>query len=59
MVCEHIRPGSTIVASPGLFPLLDGIKGMAEIISVEALTALDPADYQRSLKNLGNVYMHI
>lgn len=56
MVNDHIRPGSTIVASPGLFPFLEGIKGMAEIISVEALTALDPADYQRSLKNLETIW---
>ncbi|CAA9995876.1 unnamed protein product [Nesidiocoris tenuis] len=53
LVTEHVRPGSTIVANPALYPLLHSIKGMAEVISVEALMALDPADYQRSLKNLG------
>ncbi|XP_014240492.1 uncharacterized protein LOC106661535 [Cimex lectularius] len=56
LVAEHIRPGSTVVASPGLFPLLHGTKGMAEVISVDALTALDPIDYQRSLKNLETIW---
>ena len=56
---DHIRAGSTIVASPSLFPILQGTKGMAEVISVEALMALDPIDYQRSLKNLGNKLKHV
>lgn len=53
LVVDHVRSGSTVVTSPGLFPLLQGLKGMAEVISVEALMALDPVDYQKSLKNLG------
>ena len=50
---RHIRAGSTVVASPALYPIFHGVKGMAEVISVEGLMALDPIDYQRSLKNLG------
>uniref|UniRef100_A0A0A9XQ33 Serine/threonine-protein kinase TOR1 n=2 Tax=Lygus hesperus TaxID=30085 RepID=A0A0A9XQ33_LYGHE len=56
LVAEHVRIGSTIVASPALYPMLHGMKGMAEVISVEALMALDPADYQRSLKNLETIW---
>lgn len=56
LVHDHVRSGSTIVTSPGLFPLLQLLKGMAEIISVEALMALDPVDYQKSLKNLETIW---
>lgn len=56
MVLAHIRAGSTLVVTPRLYPdLLLHAKGMAEVISVEALMSLDPDDYQRSLKNLGEL----
>lgn len=53
---SHIRPGSTLVVTPKLFPDLCHAKGMAEVISVEALMSLDPDDYQRSLKNLETIW---
>lgn len=56
LLLSHIRPGSTLVVTPQLFPELRNAKGMAEVISVEALMALDQDDYHRSLKNLGQSY---
>ncbi|KAG8276806.1 uncharacterized protein LOC124367781 [Homalodisca vitripennis] len=57
VVLSHVRPMSTLVVTPRLFPdMLQYAKGMAEVISVEALMSLDPDDYQRSLKNLETIW---
>ncbi|XP_075218115.1 uncharacterized protein LOC142322912 [Lycorma delicatula] len=56
LLLSHIRPGSTLVVTPQLFPELRNAKDMAEVISIEALMALDHDDYQRSLKNLETIW---
>ncbi|XP_022184064.2 uncharacterized protein LOC111043417 isoform X2 [Nilaparvata lugens] len=56
LLLNHIRPRSTLVVSPLLFPELSAVTDMKEVISIEALTTLNEEDYQRSLKNLETIW---
>lgn len=57
LLLNRIRPHSTLVVTPLLYPELRGVKDVyEEVISIEALTSLDQEDYQRSLKNLETIW---
>uniref|UniRef100_A0A8D8PU84 Uncharacterized protein n=1 Tax=Cacopsylla melanoneura TaxID=428564 RepID=A0A8D8PU84_9HEMI len=55
-VFAHVLPGSTLVTSQQLYNDLCMIKGMSDVVSVEALMKLDPPENQQSLVNLETIW---
>lgn len=54
IVIAHVKPNSTIVTSHILYPFIKNVQGYSEVINIKTLMTFDPAEHQRSLKNIGN-----
>lgn len=55
LVTAHVKPNSTIVTSHVLYPIIKNIQAYPEVINIKTLMTFDPAEHQRSLKNMGNL----
>ncbi len=53
IVIAHVKPNSTIVTSHILYPFIKNIQGFSEVINIKTLMTFDPAEHQRSLKDIG------
>jgi hypothetical protein len=55
VVTAHVKPNSTIVTSHILYPIIKNIQGYSEVINIKTLMTFDPAQHEKSLKNIGNL----
>lgn len=54
IVIAHVKPNSTIVTSHILYPFIKNLQGYSEVINIKTLMTFDPAQHEKSLKNIGN-----
>lgn len=55
----HVKPNSIIVTSHILHPYIKNISGYTEIINIKTLMTSDPAEHQKSLKNIGKTNINL
>lgn len=56
IVIAHVKSNSTIVTSNVLYPFIKNLQGYSEVINIKTLMTFDPAQHEKSLKNIETIW---